>query len=315
MTLHPQAKAFLDQLAEAGARPIEELTPEQNRADHAASSARRNGPSEPVASVTDTVAAANGVEVPVRVITPEVGGTEAPPLIVYLHGGGWVVGTLDTYEPLTRALANRTGAIVVSVDYRLAPEHPWPAALEDAEAATAWAYRQAAGLGADQARVGVAGDSAGGGLAAAVTQRAKYGGPRLAFQTLVYPVLDPALDTPSAVENAEGYYLTTAGMRWYWEQYLGGGADVNDPAVSPGRAADLGGLPPALVITAEYDPLRDEGETYARRLREAGVPTELRRFEGGVHGFFRFRAVMGEQADEAMAVIGDFVRSTQRVTV
>jgi acetyl esterase len=225
----------------------------------------------------------------VRVFTPE---GEAPfPIVVYLHGGGWVVGTLDSYDPLCRALAAATPAVVVSVDYRLAPEHRWPAAAEDAYAATLWASRNAAALGGAQHRLAVAGDSAGGNLAAAVALGARdRGGPQVAFQLLVYPVLDVAGDTASWREFADGHYLTAAGMRWYWDHYLGP-ADGLAPDASPLRAAFAGELPPALVVGAEHDILRDEGEAYAARLAGAGVDARAIRVPGMIHGFFRWRSV------------------------
>jgi acetyl esterase len=190
-------------------------------------------------------------------------------------------------------------AVVVSVDYRLAPEHPYPAAVEDAHAATAWASRNAAALGGAQHRLAVAGDSAGGNLAAAVALGARdRGGPAIAFQLLVYPVLDAAGDTGSWAEFAEGHYLTAAGMRWYWDHYLAG-ADGRAPDASPLRAAFVGGLPPALVIGADHDILRDEGEAYAARLRDAGVDATATRYPGVVHGFLRWRAVTAA-ADTAL---------------
>jgi acetyl esterase len=210
-----------------------------------------------------------------------------------------VVGTLDTYDPLCRARAAAIPAVVVSVDYRLAPEHRWPAAAEDAYAATLWASRNAAALGGAQHRLAVAGDSAGGNLAAAVALGARdRGGPQVAFQLLVYPVLDVAGDTASWREYADGHYLTAAGMRWYWDHYLGT-ADGLAPDASPLRAAFAGALPPALVVGAECDILRDEGEAYAARLAEAGVDARAIRVPGMIHGFFRWRAV-SPAADAAL---------------
>jgi acetyl esterase len=306
VALDPQAEALLAKMAEAGTPPIEELDAAANRRNHEASAANLNGEAEPVADVKDLTVPGPGGDVPVRVYTPEAGPGPLP-LIVYFHGGGWVVGTLDTYDVLCRALANRSGAIVASVGYRVAPEHPFPAPLDDCEAATAALAEMAAELGADPARIGVAGDSAGGGLVAGVTFRSREAGRPLAFQVLVYPALDSSLTAPSAIENATGYYLTTAGMRWYWEQYLADGADPAHPEVSPLRRPDLEGLPPAFVVTAGYDPLRDEGDAYAERLRASGVDAELARFDGMIHGFLRFRAVF-DAAEEANARIADFVR-------
>lgn len=241
----------------------------------------------PVGRVEDrsVPGASGGPPIPVRLYWPRTAGDRLP-LLVFFHGGGWVIGDLDSHDPLCRAMANETGAVVMAVDYRLAPEHHFPAAAEDAYAATAWAHAHAAELGAAPSRLAVAGDSAGGNLAAVVALMARdRGGPRLRLQVLVYPVVDCARNTPSYRANAEGYFLTAAHMRWYWEQYLGT-ADGSHPYASPLRARDMSGLPPAYVVTAEFDPLRDEGEAYAQRLREAGVPVTARRYDGMFHGFF-----------------------------
>jgi acetyl esterase len=297
VALRPEIRALLDQQAASGRPPLHRQSVAQARAFHTQDAAPLNGEAVPVAAVADRAVPGPGGDLPVRVYTPE---GEAPfPIVVFFHGGGWVVGTLDTYDPLCRALAAAVPAVVVSVGYRLAPEHRWPAAVEDAYAATLWASRHAAELGGAQHRLAVAGDSAGGNLAAVVALGARdRGGPAIAVQLLVYPALDAAGDTGSWREHAEGFYLTAAGMRWYWDHYLGG-ADGAAPDASPLRAAFLGGLPPALVVTADHDVLRDEGEAYAARLREAGVAADVRRVEGVVHGFFRWRAVTGA-ADAAL---------------
>ncbi|MFL6185991.1 MAG: alpha/beta hydrolase [Actinomycetes bacterium] len=295
MALLPEIRSLLDQQATSGRPPLHHQSVEQARAFHAADAAALNGPPAPVAAVADRRVPGPAGELPVRVYTPD--GSPPFPIVVWFHGGGWVVGTLDTYDPLCRALAAATPAVVVSVDYRLAPEHRWPAAVEDAYAATEWASRNAAALGGVQHRLAVAGDSAGGNLAAVVALGARdRGGPAIAFQLLVYPVLDAAGDTASWREYADGYHLTADGMRWYWDHYLGG-ADGAAPDASPLRAAFVGGLPPALVIGAEYDILRDEGEAYAARLAEAGVDASASRHAGVVHGFVRWRAVTGAAGD------------------
>jgi acetyl esterase len=280
---------LLDRQAASGRPPLERQSVAQARAYHVQDAAVLNGDPVAVAAVADRTIPGPAGELPVRVYTPE--GQAPFPIVVFFHGGGWVVGTLDSYDPLCRALAAATPAVVVSVDYRLAPEHRWPAAAEDAYAATLWASRHAAELGGAQHRLAVAGDSAGGNLAAVVALGARdRGGPALAFQLLVNPVLDAAGDTASWRDYAEGYQLTAAGMRWYWEQYLGE-ADGLAPDASPPRAAFAGGLPSALVVGAECDILRDEGEAYAARLREAGVDARAIRVPGMVHGFLRWRAV------------------------
>jgi acetyl esterase len=295
VALLPEIRSLLDQQATSGRPPLHHQSVEQARAFHVADAAALNGPPAPVAAVADRRVPGPAGELPLRIYTPE--GEPPFPIVVFFHGGGWVVGTLDTYDPLCRALAAATPAVVVSVDYRLAPEHRWPAAVEDAYAATEWASRNAAALGGVQHRLAVAGDSAGGNLAAVVALGARdRGGPAIAFQLLVYPALDAAGDTASWREYADGYHLTADGMRWYWDHYLGG-ADGAAPDASPLRAAFVGGLPPALVIGAEYDILRDEGEAYAARLAEAGVDASASRHAGVVHGFVRWRAVTGAAGD------------------
>ena len=289
MTVQPEIEALLARMAAAGAPPLERQSVAEARRLHAASAAALHGPPVPVAAAADRTIPGPAGDLRVRVYTPH--GEPPFPIVVWFHGGGWVVGTLDTFDTVCRALAAAVPAVVVAVDYRLAPEHRFPAAVEDAYAATLWASRNAAGLGGSQQRLAVAGDSAGGNLAAVVALGARdRGGPAIGFQLLVCPVMDAAMDTASFRDKADGYYLTAAGMRWYWEHYLGG-ADGASPDASPLRAAFLGGLPPALVITAEHDPLRDEGEAYAVRLQAAGVPAAVSRYPGMVHGFFRWRAV------------------------
>jgi acetyl esterase len=240
--------------------------------------------------------------VPIRVIRPRGAGEGPRPLVVYLHGGGWVIGSLDGFDPLCRALANRSGAIVASVEYRLAPEHPFPAAPEDARAAVRWLHEEAAALGADPGRMAIAGDSAGGNLATVTARRLHdEGGPPLRFQALIYPVTDSALNTPSYREKSEGFGLSAASMARYWRLYLDG-SDGRHPDASP-LQADLAGLPPAFVLTVEDDVLRDEGEAYARALERAGVPVTLRRYDGPIHGFFRWlaKASLARQAVDEVA--------------
>src|SRR4029453_9563258 len=268
MALLPEIKALLDRQAASGPPPPPRQSVEQARAFHVQDAPALNGPPAAVASVADQVIPGPAGELPVRVYTPQ--GSAPFPIVVFLHGGGWVVGTLDTYDPLCRDLAAATPAVVVSVDYRLAPEHRWAAAVEDAYAATLWASGHAAAPGGTRAGV----------FPLAARDR---GGPPIAFQLLVYPVLDAAADTASWREYADGFYLTADGMRWYWDHYLGG-ADGLAPDASPLRAAFVGGLPPALVIGAECDILRDEGEAYAARLAEAGIDARASRHAGVVHG-------------------------------
>jgi acetyl esterase len=210
-------------------------------------------------------------------------------VIVWLHGGGWMMGSVETYAAPVRALARESGAVVLSVDYRLAPEHPFPAALDDTLAAVRWAASEAvAQVGGDPARVAVAGDSAGGNLAAVAALRLREEIP-LRLQALVYPVTDAGLNTPSYLEFGTGHGLTSAGMERFWRFYLDGHAGT-DPDVSPLRAEDLAGVAPAWIVTASHDVLRDEGEAYAEALRDAGVPVELARWPGTIHGFIRWQA-------------------------
>jgi acetyl esterase len=314
MPLHPQVSALLDSMRAAGGQPLAAMTVDQARAAQRASAVSLGGPVEEVSATVETYAPSPAGEVPLRIHRPR-GAPAGQALggVVYLHGGGWVAGDLDTHDRLCRALANRSGAAVIAVDYRLAPEHPHPAALEDGAAALAWTRAHAAEIGVDAGRLAVAGDSAGGNLAAVIARRDRDigGAPPLVLQLLLYPITDGAMDTPSYTENAEGYYLTRAGMGWYWGLYLAG-ADPLDPDASPLRAADLRGLPPAWVLTAEYDPLRDEGEAYAERLRAAGVPAAVHRRAGMVHGFLRWGAAVDDAAaalDEAAAALREALES------
>lgn len=284
MPLDPQARFVLDQLSARGGPPLHEMTPTQARA--AFEAMRVPIPGETVARIAShSVPACGGTAVPVRLYVP-AGADERAPGLVYFHGGGWVIGSPDTHENLCKALANRSGARVVSVDYRLAPEHPWPAAPEDCYAVVRHLAENGSQFGIDGARLAVAGDSAGGNLAAVVALLARdRAGPALRHQVLLYPVVDHDFERPSYRENGEGYFLTRDGMRWFWDQYVADPAGRNDGYVSPQRAETLAGLPSATVITAEYDPLRDEGEAYAERLRAAGVTTTCTRYDGQIHGF------------------------------
>jgi acetyl esterase len=238
----------------------------------------------------------------VRIYKPE--GRPPLPALVYFHGGGWVIGSLETHDGACRELANRIGCAVVSVDYRLAPESRYPAAAEDCYAATQWVAENAKALGVDAKRIAIGGDSAGGNLAAVVALMARdRGGPALRHQLLIYPVTDADFERASYRENAEGYLLTTKAMAWFWGHYVPELAQRQDGYAAPLRAKDLAGLPPAFVLTAEFDPLRDEGEAYAKRLAQAGVPTRLQRYDGAIHGFF----AMGVLSQVARTAIDDAI--------
>jgi acetyl esterase len=231
---------------------------------------------------------------------------EPLPALVWLHGGGWAVGSIDSHDPVCRYLASRTPCCVVAADYRLAPEDPFPAGLDDSWAATEWTISEAAALGVDPARVAVGGDSAGGNLAAVVALRARDRGLPLALQVLVYPVTDLDLDTESYLEHATGLNLSRAKMEWYWGLYLDG-ADGLHPDASPLRA-EMSGVAPAVVITAEYDPLRSEGDAYAARLAEAGVSVTHIGYDGMIHGFVRMPALV-EEALHALDEVAAALRS------
>ncbi|MFW0793941.1 alpha/beta hydrolase [Gordonia sp. CPCC 205515] len=250
----------------------------------------RRGPltSEPDMRIArDVVIAGPGGDLTLRVFAPHSHGAASLPVLVFAHGGGFVFCDIDTHDEFCRSMAQHVGVIVVSVDYRLAPEHPAPAAMSDMYAALCWTEDNIASYGGDPDRIAVAGDSAGGNLAAATTLYARdQGGPAIAAQVLLYPVIDDDFTTESYQRYGVGYYNTTAAMRWYWTQYAPGGRD--NPYVVPTAAKTLGGLPPALVATAELDPLCAAGEDYAQQLADAGVPVVTHRFDGLFHGFLTF---------------------------
>ena len=282
--LHPQTVRFLELLAEWGPQP----GPPPTVAEMRAAVRRRTpyfGAPKPLPKVVDAAVAGPAGEIPVRIYNPAPERTL--PVLVYFHGGGWVIGDIDSVDHICRDLAFRARCVVVSVGYRLAPEHPFPAAVEDAWAVTADVAGDPARYGATARAVAVAGDSAGGNLAAVVAVRARDEGVSLVHQLLVYPVTDAAMDTPSYIDFASGYGLDSGGMAWFLDLYASG-ADRADPRLAPLRTADLTGVAQATVITAECDVLRDEGEAYAGRLAEAGVDVALRRFAGVVHAFFVF---------------------------
>jgi acetyl esterase len=281
MVLHPQARALLEARARAGVPPSHTLPVAEARRQLIERQAALPGPREPMVEIADRTLPGPAGDLPIRLYRAVEGARL--PVVVYFHGGGWVHGNLDTHDVHARALARASGGLVISVDYRLAPEHPYPAAVEDAYAATHWAAEHGTSLGGDPRRLAVAGDSAGGNLAAAVALMARdRGGPHLAFQLLIYPVIDPDFDRPSYLENAETYGLTRADMQYFWREYARGGPAPYAAVLG----ADLRGLPPALVITAEHDVLRDEGEAYGAALASAGVPAEVARFPGMIHGFW-----------------------------
>jgi acetyl esterase len=304
MALDRDAERVLEMVRLSGRPPYETLSaPEARELFLAAREVLAPDP-PPVAEVRELSAPGPaGAEIPLRLYR---GATTTPddplPALVYFHGGGFVIGDLDTHDSLCRHLANAARCIVVAVDYRLAPEHKFPAAVEDGVAATSWLAREGAALGIDRERLGVGGDSAGGNLAAVVSLIARdRGAPKLRCQALLYPTTDCGMTHPSHDRFAEGYLLTRLTMKWFYEHYLREPADGDDWRASPLRAGDLSGVAPALVLTAGNDVLCDEGEAYARRLREAGVPVQLRHFPDQIHGFL----TMGKIVRAAQPALDD----------
>jgi len=308
MPIDPQCKKILEIMAAAGGPPMEQQTHLELRAGRAAAaeaSAALAGPEAPMAHVEDRLIPGPASEIPIRLYYPSL---DRPlPIVVYYHGGGWVIGSIADWDRTCRSLAAASGCIVASVDYRLAPEHKFPAPADDSYTAFHWVATHAAEVGADPARIAVAGDSAGANLATAVCLMARdKKAHQPAFQLLVYPVVDVDDASPSMSENAEGYFLTRAGMRKFWDFYLASPADGQSPYASPAKA-NVAGLPPAFVITAEYDPLRDQGEAYAAKLKSAGVPSECKRYAGAIHAFFSFAGVV-DSGKQAMSDAGAALR-------
>jgi len=299
--LDPQVAAMRDKRAERGATPRYEMTLEQARAADLADIRAGGGVVEPVFEVIDRTFPGPDGDLPVRVYRPSA---ERPlGTLVYFFGGGWTLGGIDTSDGVCRALANAAGCLVVTPGYRLAPEHPFPAAVNDCVAAVSWVAEHASELGADPRRIAVGGDSAGGNLAAVVASLTGD----LVAQLLIYPNTCYHADTESLRDNDDRWMFNRHSVDWYWRNYLADPGDGRDPRVSPLLAPDVSGLPPALVITAEFDPLRDEGERYAQRLRDEGVPVELTRYDGMAHGFFTMSGVLAD-ARRAVAQAAEYLR-------
>jgi acetyl esterase len=285
MPLDPQVQEMRDRKERDGVAPLYTMTLDAARAADLASIRAAGGSPEKVHEVTDHWLEGPGGRVALRVYRPNA--EPGLPVLMYFFGGGWVLGTIDTADGIARSLANAAGCIVAVPGYRLAPEHPFPAAVEDCWAATEWVVANAEALGADPSRIAVGGDSAGGNLAASLTlMAAEAGGPRLAGQLLVYPNTDQTADDESMRTNDDPYLFNHHSVAWYRSHYFTDPDDAYNPLASPLQAESLAGLPPALVITAEYDPLRDQGERYAARLAHDGVPVAVTRYEGMIHGFF-----------------------------
>jgi acetyl esterase/lipase len=313
MALDPQAQAVIELVARAGRPAYHTLSPKDARQLFLETRPASTPTPPQIGAVRNLVAETAQGAIPLRVYRPAgVPDSTRLPAYVYFHGGGWVIGDLETHDVLCRQLTAAAGAGVISVDYRLAPEHKFPAAADDAWAATGWIVAHAAELGLDADRVAVGGDSAGGNLAAVVALMARdAGGPAIRQQVLIYPVTDVMRETRSYADFAEGYMLTRDSMRWFIAHYLRSGHDARDWRVSPLRASSLAGLPPALIVTAGFDPLRDEGEMYGGRLRDAGVMVDYVCYGGMIHGF----AGMGKLIDtahRAVSLIGDTLRQSLR---
>lgn len=301
MALDQATTQFLSSLAEAGGPPIHEMTPEQARG-LGGMLREMYGPGPEVASVSEhTIPTGDGDTITARVFSPSA---DPRAVVVYYHGGGWVIGALDEFDTLARNLAVELNAAVVLVDYRLAPEHRYPAAAEDAWAGLRWVDDNITQIAGRRVPLIVAGDSAGGNLSAIVAQRAAAeNGPALAMQVLVYPVTDADLDNASYTDPANQLMLSRETMVWFWDHYAPDAASRATPDASPLQATDLAGQPPAIVLTAEHDVLRDEGEAYAARLEAAGVPVAFKRFDGQMHGFFTMVNVLPGAADARAFVV------------
>ncbi len=306
MPVDPQVQAYLDQRASLNMPPMSSMTPEAVR-QRVVMELAMVPEGEPVAHVENRTIPGPVGKIPVRIYTPE--GDGPFPVLVFFHGGGFVICNLDTHDSRCRSLANGAGCVVVSVDYRLAPEHKFPAAPQDAYAATKWVAEHAAEINGDASRLAISGESAGGNLTAVVTQMARdQGGPRLVFQLMIYPVTNFLAETASLKENSEGHGLSRDDIAWFNNHYLNSNDDKLNPLASPMLTRDLSGLPPALIITAEYDPLRDEGEEYGRLLKQAGVPVTVSRYDGMIHGFFGM-AYIFDKAKEAFAEASQALRA------
>jgi acetyl esterase len=304
--IDPEARAYLEWLQSLGLPPLAEQGAEEARRLARMRVPMLAGEPEPVARIEDITVPGPRGPIGCRIYAPVE--SQALPALLYLHGGGWVVGDIDSHDSACRAIARRAGCLVMSVDYRLAPEHRFPAALEDAWAGLAWLRENAAAVGADPNRLAVGGDSSGGNLAAVLARWSRdRGGPPIAAQVLIYPVADFDLETPSYRAVGTGYGLTRESMRWYWEQYLADPSDGVSLDASPLRATDLSGLAPALVITCGLDPLESEGTAYAAALAAAGVPVEHIHESDMIHGYIRMAGVIG-RATKSWDDIARFLR-------
>lgn len=299
MTLAPEIAKFLAIRAASGLPEVWEAPVDVLRANTYDRIAVAGVPEE-IFSVTDRFIPGPTADLPIRIYRPSNQGNL--PALLYFHGGGWVVNFLDIFDAFLHSLANATGCVIVAVNYQKAPEHPYPTPFDDCYATLLWAYNNASELGIDRTKIGVGGDSAGANLASAVALKARdSGGPALAYQLLLYPCNERNFETDSYRNYATGHGLSRQTMQWFWEQYLQGNDHDNDPYACPSRAKDFSNLPPAIVVTAEYDPLKDDGVKYERLLREAGVQTYYRDYAGMIHGFL----IMGTVTATADTAITD----------
>ena len=310
MPLDPQVKSMLEQMQALNLPPLQTLPIADARAA-ALASIKSEAPQIEVGDTEDLTIPNPAGAIPIRIYHPQ--GTGPFPILMFFHGGGFVLGNLDTHDHICRALCRGSDHIVISVDYRLAPEHKFPVAVDECLAATRWAHLHARQLNGLADRIAVAGDSCGGNLAAVIALRCRdEAGPLLCGQLLIYPITDyydPP--TPSYISNADGYFLTRDIMIWFMDHYMNDQGEADNPWLAPLRSSDLSGLPPALMIVAEYDPLRDEGIAYYEKLRAAGVDAGLSRYDGMIHGFYGNIGVL-KQADSAVAESCQWLRAVVR---
>lgn len=310
MALDPDVERLFQLLKASGVPPLAQQTVDQARFYYREKTNRLGGPAETMAEIRDLKASGPAGDIPLRLYRPH-GVADPSPALIYVHGGGWVIGDLKSHDKVCRAIAAKTPCRVIAIDYRLAPEHPFPAGLSDVFAAASWIAAHAASLGVDANRIAIGGDSAGGSMSAATCLNVLRHGPRLAAQVLIYPSTDSTPEVrlwPSRVKNADVPPLTIDALKWFSSKYIAGEVDRVDWRLSPLYAESLAGLPPAIVLTAEYDPLRDEGKAYADRLATSGVPTVYREFPGQIHGFIEMGGILSA-AHEAIAEIAAFLRT------